>query len=653
MPHAPLIATLACGLVAALLFGTLARRVGLPPIVGYLMAGIAVGPHTPGLVADAAIAGQLSEVGVILLMFGVGLHFSWKDLLAVWRVAVPGAIGQSVCALLLALLLCRLLGWGFGAGAVFGLALAVASTVVLIRGLTDAKRLDSPAGHVAVGWLIVEDLLTVLILVLLPALAPGVATSAGDLVLALGKTVAKVALLGAAMQIVGTRVVPWILVQVARARSRELFTLAVLAIALGIALVAAELFGVSMALGAFLAGLVVGQSDLSHQAAADALPFRDAFAVLFFVSVGMLFDPGFVLREPALVAAALCVVLLAKPLAASVIVLLLGHPLRTALTVAIGLAQIGEFSFILGALAVEKGLLPPAGQQALLAGAIVSITLNPLLFTSLPRIEARLMRWPWLARRVARSAAAPGPDPTGVAGHGHVLLIGHGRVGSILRKVLAARGTPHVVVEQDRRTVEQLRREGADVVYGDAANPVVLEHAGLARAQLVLFAAPDEFALRQVVAQAKASAPGRPIVARIHGEADRHRAPLIAQVDAVHGESELAFEMVRRMLGHLGISAIEAQAEVASLRRVGGPRFAHGPTRVVELAIPPGSPAAGKTLAELKLGASALVMIVQRDGELVVPTGATALHAGDQLFALADAEGRSQLEALLGCRAAV
>jgi CPA2 family monovalent cation:H+ antiporter-2 len=341
-----LILTLSAGLVAALFFGFLTERLRLSPILGYLLAGIAVGPHTPGFTADAAITAQLAEVGVILLMFGVGLHFRLKDLVAVRRVAVPGAVGQSLVATLLAAGVAHWFGWGLGAGLALGIGLSVASTVVLMRVLADGGLLDSVHGHVAVGWLVVEDIFTVVILVLLPASAAvfgGGGGGLGDLAAALGLALLKVSLLSVVMLLAGARAIPWMLVAVARTRSRELFTLAILAVALAIATVASRVFGVSMALGAFLAGMVVGQSKVSHQAAADALPMRDAFAVLFFVSVGMLFDPGFLLEEPGLVAATLVIVLVAKPLVALLLVELMGYSVRTGLVVAVGLAQIGEF----------------------------------------------------------------------------------------------------------------------------------------------------------------------------------------------------------------------------------------------------------------------------------------------------------------------
>src|SRR5687768_12728805 len=392
---APLIATITAGLGLAFLLGLAVTRIGLPPIVGYLIAGVLVGPYSPGFTADAAIAGQLAEIGVIMLMFGVGLHFSMTDLLAVKRVAIPGAIGRIVIVTGLVALIAKFFGWPLGQGLVFGLALSVASTVVLLRALEQRGGLDSFDGHIAVGWLVVEDLVLVLVLVLLPAFAttlggsPATADAGGGngVLVATGITLAKVAAFFALVLIAGRRVVPWMLERVAHTGSRELFTLAVLATAMGIAFGSAILFGVSVALGAFFAGVVINGSDLSHQAGADALPLQDAFAVLFFVSVGMLFNPGILLREPLAVLGTVGMVVIGKSLVTFAIVLLLGYRIRSALTVAASLSQIGEFSFILAGLAMTLGLLTPDAQDLILAAAIFSITLNPVMFALVSRIE--------------------------------------------------------------------------------------------------------------------------------------------------------------------------------------------------------------------------------------------------------------------------
>jgi CPA2 family monovalent cation:H+ antiporter-2 len=446
MPHdISLIATITMGFVLAFLGGLLASKMRLPPLVGYLLAGVALGPFTPGIVGNADVASQLAEIGIILLMFGVGLHFSIKDLMEVRAIAIPGAIAQIAVATGSGLALALLWGWGIGAGLVLGLALSVASTVVLLRALEQRNTLDSANGRIAVGWLVVEDLAMVLALVLLPALAGalggdarGAATqfAGGSLVTALLFTLAKVAVFVALVILVGTRVVPWLLLTVARTGSRELFTLSVLALALGIAYGSAELFGVSFALGAFFAGVVLSESDFSHQAAADSLPLQDAFAVLFFVSVGMLFDPGILLRQPLAVGAVLLLVVFGKSMVAFAIVLLRGYPVATALIVSASLAQIGEFSFILAGLGVTFGLLPPEGRDLILAGAILSITLNPLVFASIDPLLAWFRARPRLTALLERpgnrfSMPVDRSEETGL--RDHAIIVGYGRVGEINR----------------------------------------------------------------------------------------------------------------------------------------------------------------------------------------------------------------------------
>jgi monovalent cation:H+ antiporter-2, CPA2 family len=396
VPHeVSLISTIAVGLAFAFAGGFAAVRLGLPPIVGYLLAGVAIGPFTPGYVGDTHLAPQLAEIGVMLLMFGVGMHFSIRDLVAVHRIAIPGAIGQIAVATALGIGVSQLWGWTIGAGLVFGLALSVASTVVLLRALEERGMLGLPDGRIAIGWLIVEDLFTVAVLVIIPAVAPalgGGEISAGGLALPLAVTFGKVACFIALMLVVGTRVLPWLLEQVVRTGSRELFTLAVVAAALGTAFAAAELFGVSFALGAFFAGIVVNESDHSHRAAEQAKPLEDAFAVLFFLSVGMLFDPGILVRHPFQTMAVLAVILIGKSIAAFAIVRLSGYPATTALTVSASLAQIGEFSFMLAALGTAQGLLDVEGQNLILAGALISITLNPAAFRAAAALRRRLDR---------------------------------------------------------------------------------------------------------------------------------------------------------------------------------------------------------------------------------------------------------------------
>jgi CPA2 family monovalent cation:H+ antiporter-2 len=535
MPHeTDLIALLAIGFVIAFGLGFLARRIGLPPLVGYLLAGIAVGPHTPGFVGDSALAGQLAEIGVILLMFGVGLHFSIDTLLRVRRIALPGALVQIAVATAIGASLAALWGWSLAAGLVFGLALSVASTVVLLRALGERNELDTENGHIAVGWLVVEDLAMVLALVLLPALAAHSSAGtvdagrpAGALIETIALTGLKVLGFAVLMLVVGRRAIPWLLAHVARTGSRELFTLAVLATALGIAYGSAALFDVSFALGAFFAGVVLSESDLSHQAAADSLPLQEAFAVLFFVSVGMLFDPGILLREPLALLAVLLVVLVGKTVAAFAIVLAFGYPLRTALTVSASLAQIGEFSFILAGLGVALGVLPAEGRDLVLAGALISIALNPLVFATVGPVSRRLEARPRLLARLERGAtgtSAPARPGTSSL-RDHAVIVGYGRVGSAIGEALAAHGVPFVVIERDRALVESLRACGLEVVFGDPTADAVLDAAHVGSARLIVFAAPDGIAALRVLTLAKRRNP------RIDSAARTHSADLLKELE--------------------------------------------------------------------------------------------------------------------------
>jgi monovalent cation:H+ antiporter-2, CPA2 family len=582
MPHdISLIATITMGFVLAFLGGLLASKLRLPPLVGYLLAGVALGPFTPGIVGNADVANQLAEIGIILLMFGVGLHFSIKDLNEVRAIAVPGAIAQIAVATGSGLALALLWGWGVGAGLVLGLALSVASTVVLLRALEQRNTLDSVNGRIAVGWLIVEDLAMVLALVLLPALAGalgadarGVAAqfSGGSLATALLLTLAKVAVFVALVVVVGTRVVPWLLLTVARTGSRELFTLSVLAIALGIAYGSAELFGVSFALGAFFAGVVLSESDFSHQAAADSLPLQDAFAVLFFVSVGMLFDPGILLRQPLAVAAVLLLIVFGKSLAAFVIVLLRGYRISTALIVSASLAQIGEFSFILAGLGVVLGLLPPEGRDLILAGAILSITLNPLVFAAIDPVLAWFRARPRLTALLER----PGDrfskpvDRSQEAGlRDHAIIVGYGRVGEIIGEALRAQKLAFVVVDENRRRVEKLRKQGLTAIYGDATAAGVLEDAGVGSARLLIVAIPQGFLKRRIIELAREANP------HIDTAIRTHRASELAYLKdqgigiAIMGARETAFGLLRFALSSLGLPDDKAETIVKAARMAG------------------------------------------------------------------------------------
>jgi CPA2 family monovalent cation:H+ antiporter-2 len=559
-----LIVTITIGLALAFVGGFVASRLHLSPIVGYLLAGVAIGPFTPGFVGDIDLAQQLAEVGVVLLMFGVGIHFSLRDLLAVRGIAVPGAFVRSAIATLLGIGLGVWWGWGLGAGLVLGLAISVASTVVLLRAVGERGELDSTQGRIAIGWLIVEDLFTVLVLVLLPVMAgllSGGSAAGESLLVAIAVTVGKVALLGTLMVLVGSRLVPYLLVQVARTSSRELFTLGVLAIALGVAYASSVVFGVSLALGAFLAGAVVSESDLSHQAAADALPLRDAFAVLFFVSVGMLFDPSVLLAAPGPALAVLAVILLGKPLTTIAIMLIFGYPARAALIVAAGSAQIGEFSFIMAEMGRVLGLLPGEGYSLVIAGAVLSISLNPLLFHTIEPIESWLRRHPSLLQHLeSRSAGELAKLPKNAeseALRSHAVICGFGRVGSLVGEALHRRGFRFVAIEQDRRRVELLRSQGILAIYGDASNPQLLERANLSAARTLVVALPEPAAVRQIVEHARKVNPHVDIVVRSHSAAERLYLYKQGVREVVLGEMELGLEMARHALHRFGVSSIE------------------------------------------------------------------------------------------------
>ena len=581
MPHdTSLIATIVMGLVLAFAGGFVAIRLKLPPLVGYLLAGVAVGPFTPGFVGDTGLANQLAEIGVILLMFGVGLHFSIKDLISVRKIAIPGALAQIAVATLLGAGLAHFWGWTAGAGLVFGLALSVASTVVLLRALEQRNTLDSINGRIAVGWLIVEDLVMVLALVLLPALAgvlggkepSGAGPDVGDISLALFLTLGKVALFLTLVLIVGTRAVPWILERVARTGSRELFTLSVLATALGIAYGSAALFGVSFALGAFFAGVVLSESDFSHQAAADSLPLQDAFAVLFFVSVGMLFDPAIIVRDPLAVLAVLAVILIGKSVAAFGIVLAFGYPARTALTVSASLAQIGEFSFILIGLGVTLGLIPTEGRDLVLAGALLSITLNPLLFLGSDGLDRWLRRRPGLLSLLERGGGqtlSTLPEMTEDGHRDHAIIVGYGRVGRVVGKTLKDQILPVVVVDKDRRRVEALRARGVAAIYGEASTPGILAAAGITRARLLVIATPEGFQTRRIIEIARELNPGIDVAVRTHSDAEVAHLESEGVGLAIMGARELSFGLTEYALRSLGVSPRRA-AEIIQKERVSG-----------------------------------------------------------------------------------
>ena len=570
MHHGPLIAIIVAGLGLAFVFGAIAQKLRISPLVGYLVAGVAVGPFTPGFVADQNLANELAEIGVILLMFGVGLHFSLKDLLSVKAIAVPGAVVQIGIATLLGLGLGTLLGWNWFSGAVFGLALSTASTVVLLRALQERRMVQTERGRIAVGWLIVEDIAMVLALVLLPVLAEIIngTPSGGSAPLAtrfdlgvwgvLGLTFAKLIGFLAFMLVVGRRVIPWVLHWVAHTGSRELFRLAVLAVALGVAYSAATLFGVSFALGAFFAGMILSESPLSQRAAEETLPLRDAFAVLFFVSVGMLFDPGIILRAPGPLIATLAIILIGKSVAAWMIVRAFGRSNAVALTISASLAQIGEFSFILAGLGSALGILPAQGRDLILAGAILSILFNPVMFALAERLapEAPVAKpkpaAPAEAAEPEKAVApeaqptpAPERDVTPTSLNDHIVVVGYGRVGSLLGAGLLAQGSKLLVIEDNPDAVETAKRDGAELLVGNAADPEVLSAAAVGRAIRLFVAIPGSFEAGQVCEQARAENPTLPIVARAHSDAEVAHLTKCGATLTIMGEAEIA----RAMLG--------------------------------------------------------------------------------------------------------
>ena len=555
-----LITTITAALGVALILGFIAVRIKLPALVGYLVAGIIIGPATPGFVADVGLSTQLAEIGVMLLMFGVGLHFSLDDLLSVRRIALPGAVVQIAVATLMGMAVSWFWGWSMGAGLVFGLALSVASTVVLLKALESRGVLESLNGRVAVGWLVVEDLAMVLVLVLLPPLAgwlngetPDADAHAESLWWVLAKALGQVSIFVALMLLVGRRLFPWLLWQVARTGSRELFTLCVIATAVGIAYGSTALFGVSFALGAFFAGMVMRESPLSHRAAEESLPFREAFSVLFFVSVGMLFDPSMLLQEPLKVLMVVAIIVVGKTLAAFLIVLLFRYPLNTALTVSASLAQIGEFSFILVGLGVSLNVLPEQGQSLILAGALISIALNPLIFSVIDPIQT------WIRSRQKPQPIITADDPlselpTSVDLNrltGHVLIVGYGRVGRRIGEALMLRNIPIVVAEQNRQVVETLREHNIPAVSGDATEPNVLIQAHVARAQMLVIASPDTFRARKMIETARILNANIQIIIRAHSdeEADLLRKEKLGEV--FMGEHELAMGMTDYVLKHI------------------------------------------------------------------------------------------------------
>ena len=559
----PLIATIVVGLSLAFVLGTIAQRFRLSPIVGYLLAGVFIGPFTPGFVADQTLATELAEIGIILLMFGVGLHFSLSDLLSVRTIAVPGALFQILSATVLGVGLSMWFGWSIGAGLVFGLALSVASTVVLLRALQERHLMTSEQGRIAVGWLIVEDLVMVLTLVALPAIAPlltgdaAAGLSSGEIARTLGITLFKIIAFFAVMMIVGRRLIPAILHYIAHTGSRELFRLGVLTIALGVAFGAAKLFGVSFALGAFFAGMILSESPLSQRAANESLPLRDAFAVLFFVSVGMLFNPSILIDDFGGVLATIAIILIGKSLAALAIVIAFGYPLRTALLIAVSLAQIGEFSFILATLGVTLNVMPEEGRELILVGALISIMMNPLLFYLLDRFGPDdIASDEDAAKETEPSSAPPATKPAGPGEkpvkpafiskqEGHTVLVGFGRVGGIIGEQLIARGSPIFVIDDSEEAVAALKARKVEAM---AANAVTaLKASNVAAAKHLIVAIPDCFEAGQIVEQSRATNAGLRIIARAHSDAEEKYLMQYGADEVVQGSREMADAMLNTL----------------------------------------------------------------------------------------------------------
>lgn len=660
MHEITLIINIVVALVVAFIGGVVARRIGLPTIVGYLLAGIAIGPFTPGFVGDTGTISQLAELGVIFLMFGVGLHFSLNDLWKVRSIAIPGALGQMTFATLLAFGLSQLWGWTPSAGIVLGLAISIASTVVLLRGLMDNGLLSTPHGQAAVGWLVLEDLATVLILVLMPTLAHINGPFDWQ---ALALTLVKASAFVLLLFFVGKRLIPWILLRIAHTRSRELFILAILAITLGTALAAAELFGVSFALGAFVAGVVVSESPLSHQVGADVFPFREAFAVLFFVSIGMLVNPIYLFNNIHYVIFLTLLIVVGKTL----ITLMLGSIFpwqgRTALVVAAGLSQIGEFSFILGQSGVSLGILNQDQYSLILAGSLLSITVNPMMFRLITPAEKWLRKIPALWRLLDRHHPSPLPAEKKV--EGHVAIIGYGRVGRHISNLLGQMSIPHLVIDSDAERIDELNQRGIPNLYGDASNSEVLTHAGLERARALVVAGPDEAASGLVVAAARDIAPELPIIARATTEAGiEHLAELGAQ-DVIHPELEGGLEIVRHTLLKLDFPLQEIIRYMDAVRHdhydmqintKDEHRFLHDlihatkNIEVIWMTLLPGSPLIGQTLAEANLRArtgASIVAILRENEAMANPKSHTVFEANDRVGFIGDEEQIAAVEELL------
>ena len=661
MHEVPLLINIIVALVAAFFGGLIARRLGLPTIIGYLLAGIAIGPFTPGFVGDIETIGQLAELGVIFLMFGIGLSFTFKDLSKSGGITIPGSIIQMAIVALLGFGLSRLWGWPPTAGIMLGIAISIASSVVMLRGLMDHSLLNTSHGQIAVGWLVVQDLVAVLILVLMPVLAqPESALGWQNL----GQTLLKAGVFLALMLFAGTRLVPWLLRLIANTRSRELFILAVLAIALGTAMGAAELFGVSLALGAFLAGVVVSESPLSHQVGADVLPFREAFAVLFFVSIGMLVNPAYLVENLISVLILTALIVVGKPVLIASMAFFFPRPARTFLVVAVSNGQIGGFSFILGQAGLTLGLLNRDQYSLILAGALLSITVNPWVFRSLGGAEKTLRRFPRLWRLLDRHGPAQAPLEETI--QDHVVVVGYGRVGGHIVDVLETVRIPHLVIEADAERVEALNRRGTPTLFGDAANSEVITHAGLERAQALVVTVSEEATGEVIVAAARELSPDLPIIVRAATEAGINRLVEFGAQDVIHPELEGGLEVVRHTLLRLDFPPEEilrytdaVRRDHYSLQHNEGEehRLLHDllnvSTRIqinwLQLSLD--NPVAGQTLAEADLRArtGASVVAILRGSEIIAnPKSMTVFEAGDRIGVIGDKEQIEAVDWLLG-----
>ena len=652
MHELPLLINIAVALVVAFFGGVIARRIGLPTIVGYMLAGIAIGPFTPGFVGDVETIRQLAEMGVIFLMFGVGLHFSLSDLWKVREIAIPGALGQTIIATVLGYVLSQAWGWSRSASLMLGLSISVASTVVLIRGLMDNGLLNTPHGQAAVGWLVFEDLATILILILMPGIASG---TEGIVWSSLAFTLLKAAAFVLILLFVGKKLIPLILLSTARSGSRELFILAVLTISLGTALGAATIFGVSLALGAFVAGVVVSESPLSHQVSADLLPFREAFSVLFFVSIGMLVNLRFLAGNIGAVLSLTAVIVVGKYLITMLLAFLIKRPAHTFLVVAAGLSQIGEFSFILGQAGLSMGLLNQDQYSMILAGALLSITVNPLMFSSVRIVENWLKRTPALWKMLNRHGLAPKAAVDHLSNH--VVVIGCGRVGQHIVNVLGQLKVSRLVVESNADRIDELDAQEVPTLFGDAANSEVLEHAGLTRARLLVVTIPEEAAAEMIVAAARDQAPELPIVARASTTVGIKRLALLGAQQVIHPELEGGLQIVRRTLLQLGfpLSQVQGYADVVrsdyydlSINTEQERQLLHDLLSASDnigltwLRLPPNHPLVGQTLSEanVRARAGASVVAIMRGRELITNPEPTAILKANDLVGLVGDEGQ-------------